>query len=129
MIVVDSNLWISALVFGGNPRKVFERIVHEGHSLVVSEAILTEIRRILHKKFKSFITDFEDLLVVLQPRLKAVQLGGITVDICRDVNDNMVIETAVIGKASLIVSGDKDLLDLKKYHRVAFVTAIEFLKS
>ena len=52
-IVIDSTVWVSALVFGGNPRKVFERVVGEGHTLVISQEILSETRIVTGKQFPS----------------------------------------------------------------------------
>lgn len=120
-VVIDSNVWLSALVFGGNPRRIFEKCINEGHIIVVSEGLLTEIRRILASKFPDFADDFEALLVALRPRLLYIQLGAISVDVSRDPDDNMVIETALIGFAKYIISGDKDLLVLKSYKKVDIV--------
>ncbi len=119
---MDTNVWISALVFGGRPRKVFEQIVQDGHVLIISEAILTEIRRILHTKLSDYVQDFEDLLIGLQLRITLVELGSVTIDICRDPDDNRVFETAVIGRAEVIVSGDKDLLVLNEYRRIQIIS-------
>ena len=58
-IVVDSNVWISALVFGGNPRKVIECVLQNNHMLVVSPTLLKEIRHNIRSKFPGFSQDFE----------------------------------------------------------------------
>lgn len=121
-LVVDSNVWISALVFGGAPRQVFGVIVHEGLRLVVSAEILTEVRRVVGVKFPDFTDDVEALVAVLQENLEVVSLGSITIEACRDPDDNRVLETAILGDAATIVSGDKDLLVLGDYEGVAIVT-------
>jgi putative PIN family toxin of toxin-antitoxin system len=117
-LVVDSNVWISALVFGGQPRKVFETAVRNGYTIVISPEIITEVRRTLHAKFPDFIDDFEALLAVLTLRVERVELGSARVDLCRDPDDNRVLETAVIGRATCIISGDKDLLTIDKYNSI-----------
>lgn len=122
-VVVDSNVWISALVFGGAPRRVFERIVRDGLSLVVSAEILTEIRRVVAANFPDFVEDVESLLAVLHDHVAVVALGSITITACRDPNDNRVLETAILGGAAAIVSGDKDLLVLDTFQGVAITTA------
>lgn len=126
-LVVDSNVWISALVFGGAPRQVFEVIVHDGLRLVVSAEILTEVRRVVGAKFPDFTDDVEALIGVIQDHLDSVSLGSITIDVCRDPDDNRVLETAILGDAAAIVSGDKDLLVLGSYEGVAIVTPQEWL--
>jgi len=127
-IVLDSNIWISALVFGGNPRKLLETIVADGHEIVVCEELFTEIRRILHKKFPYFINDFEELVVVLKPSTKKVKLGSVSLKVSRDPKDDFVIETAVIGNAPYIISGDKDLLVIGKYESISICGVKSMLK-
>lgn len=126
-IVVDSNVWVSALVFGGAPRAVFEQALRQGTAIVVSEAILAEVRRTLHSKFPDFVDDFEALLVALSGIVRVVPLGEITVHASRDPDDDVIIETAITGSASMVISGDKDLLSLKKFRSVAFITPSEYI--
>lgn len=126
-IVIDSNVWVSALVFGGNPRKVFEKTVQNGYTLVISQEILSETRRILHSKFPDFIDDFEVLVVALDSRIEYLKLGIYRVDASRDKDDNKVIETALVGNAQFIVSGDKDLLVLEEYEKIKIVTPKNWL--
>ena len=124
-IVIDANVWISALAFGGNPRKVFEIVVKEGHYLLVSEQLFTEIRRKIHEKFPDFIEDFENLRTVLALYSVDVKLGVISVSKSRDPNDDYLLEMAEIASADLIITGDKDLLVLKKHLATAIVTSKE----
>lgn len=128
-VVIDSNVWISALVFGGNPRKVFETIVRQGGTIVFSHHIFIEVRRILAQKFPDFMEDFEALLVVVRRNILVVHLDGIAVDVCRDENDNAVIQTALAGSAGMIVSGDKDLLTLKHYKKVTILNPRQFVEK
>ena len=128
-VVIDSNVWISALVFGGSPRRVFEAVVSKGHSLALSEEIVTEVRRVLHAKFPDFSLGFEALLTVVAPRIHYVTLGTLQVDVCRDPDDNRVLETAVIGGADFIISGDNDLLALGQYAGISICSPAETLKA
>jgi len=127
-IVIDSNVWISALVFGGNARAIFEYSIRNGVTISVSLEIINEVRRIVLKKFNSFKPDLEDFILALNPRLNYVTLGSVFVEICRDPNDNFVIETAVISESKHIVSGDKDLLSLKPYKGIKFVSPADFVE-
>lgn len=115
IVVVDSNVWISALVFGGNPRKVFELIVQNGHTLATSEQLFYEIRRILSKKFPAFVDDFDTFVQILQPRLQEQKLGRVEVKISRDPKDDFLLEMCVVSNAELLVTGDKDLLVLNSF--------------
>jgi len=126
-IVVDSNVWISALVFGGAPRRVFETVVYDGIPLITSAEILTEIRRVVATKFPDFAPDAEALMTVLHDHTTSVALGSITVNACRDPDDNRILETAVLGHADTIVSGDKDLLSLGGYEGIAIERPADWL--
>ncbi|MFZ1812121.1 MAG: putative toxin-antitoxin system toxin component, PIN family [Candidatus Saccharimonadales bacterium] len=128
-VVIDSNIWISALVFGGTPRQVFEHCVRDGIRIVVSEQLLSEIRRNLHSKFPDFVDDFESLRIALHDCLDTVRLGALTIDVCRDPDDNMVLETAVLGAAESIVSGDKDVLTLQTYQAITVLNPAQFIAS
>lgn len=128
-IVIDSNVWISALVFGGNPRKILEKTVTDGWIIIMSEEILTEIRRILDKKFPDFVDDFEAFYAILLPRMMVVPLGRIRVNVSRDEDDNRIVETAMIGKAPYIISGDKDLLVIETYEGIRIMTPTDFLSN
>ena len=80
-------------------------------------------------KFKDFIEDFEAFQSILRPYLIEVKLGSIKVSKCRDEDDNIVIETALIGDAVCIISGDKDLLDLMEYERLPIINPSDFLEN
>lgn len=126
-IVIDSNVWISALVFGGKPRHIFERVITDGWTIVASEEIFTEVRRVLNAKFVDFLDNFESFQAILQPYTTKVKLGRIKVSICRDEDDNRVVETALIGHATHVITGDKDLLVLSKYKKITILAPSEFI--
>lgn len=50
-------------------------------------------------------------------------------NLCRDPKDNIFLDTAHFGKANLLVTGDKDLLVLKKYKKIPIISPAEFIKS
>ena len=128
-VVIDSNIWISALVYGGQPRKLFERVVQEAWVVSVSEELFTEIRRVLQTKFPDFVDDFNDILSILQPYFNVVRLGSLTVRASRDSDDDFILETAILGNATCIVSGDKDLLSLQVFEKITICTVATILNS
>ncbi len=128
VIVIDSNVWISALIFGGNPEKILKLFINNKVEVVMSEEIITELRRIIINKFPLFVNSLNLLEASLRKDTVFVQLGSITIDASRDVDDNRIIETAYIGKAQYIISGDKDLLVLKKYEDIKILNPSDFLK-
>lgn len=128
-IVVDTNVVISGLFFGGMPRKVLELIIdHKCHAFVSMEIINEYIEianRMQVEEQKSIDTfslaPFIKRLFLIKPISK--------INICRDPDDNKFIECANDAGAIYIVSGDKDLLDLKKYKNIKIVTVKDFLDS
>ena len=128
VIVIYSNVWISALIFGGNPEKILKLFIDNKVEVVMSEEIITELRRIIINKFPLFVNSLNLLEASLRKDTVFVQLGSMTIDASRDVDDNRIIETAYIGKAQYIISGDKDLLVLKKYEDIKILNPGDFLK-
>lgn len=128
-LVIDSNVWISALVFGGVPRRVFEHVVRHGFVVVTSAQITTETRRVIATKFPDFTDDFTALCALLTPSTVVIALGATTIDACRDPDDNQVLETAVLGDAASIVSGDRDLLALGRYGNTEILSPAAWLTA
>lgn len=60
--------------------------------------------------------------------LRVMQIPRALPAVCRDPDDNMVPECALASHAQYIVSGDKDLLELKEFRSVRIIRAAEFLK-
>lgn len=135
-IVIDTNVFISSIVFGSKPRELIDLIANDVLTLVandvltlvIAQDLLTEIRRIIVAKFPSFLTDFLKVEKLLESDTILIQLGDITVSVSRDPDDNKFIEAALIGDCNYLVSGDKDLLDLEKYRGVKIVSVSEFLQ-
>jgi len=126
-LVIDSNIWISAIVFGGSPRTLLVRVILDGHIIVQSDPLIAETERILIRKFPLFVEDFHSLLSAMDNRVNIVQIGANPVSVCRDPNDNFIIETALIGNAEFVITGDNDLLTLQQYNTVSFVTVRQWL--
>jgi uncharacterized protein len=112
--VVDSNVWVSALVNpAGAPAQVLAALRAQRFELVLSEPLLTELADVLRRprfarRFAVTPEMTAALLAVLRARAHRVELAG-TVRVCRDPNDDMVIETALTGHADALVSRDDDL--------------------
>lgn len=127
LVVIDSNVWISGLVFGGNPGKIIRLFVSGDVLLIVSEELLSELRRKISQRFPLFVPNLSLLEASIREEVMMVRLGGVSISVSRDVDDNKFIETAVAGSAGYIISGDKDLLDLKTYNDIKIVKPAEFL--
>lgn len=126
-ILLDTNVFISALLFGGKPRVILQSVIKKQHKAVTSPVLLSELADVLRKKF-----GYRQLAVVavdVQMRKQCdVVLPKETIDVLSDTPDNRVLEAAVEGTCEVIVTGDTDLLSLRRYRNVDILTPDEFLK-
>ncbi len=110
-IFLDTNVLISAFLSRGLCAEVF-RYVIEAHELIVGEAVISEARRVLADKFdvpQTIIQEFEALLrkhtvVPIPKSLPSFPL--------RDETDIPILASAIAAKSEILISGDKDLLDI-----------------
>ena len=118
-VVLDTNVIVSAVMFGGLPEKLLVKILSGDHVIVISPYIIEETNRILRTKFSSK----PDSLKLLNDLLKEADIQYFVpfIHVLSDEPDNRILETAVVGKAEIIVTGDKLLLDQKKYKDVLIV--------
>jgi len=128
-VVTHGNVWISGLIFGGAPREIIKRFISGEIEVVVSEELLTELRRKVSQKFPIFVPKLHLLEASIKEDAFMVKLGSQTVTVCRDADDNKVIETALVGGCDYIITGDKDLLVFKNYQGIQIVRPAEFLLS
>ena len=127
-VVLDTNILISGVAFGGKPKEILEMVRNKEIWGVTSSIILAELVEVLSKKFgypKSRALQVErkmrKILRVVHPAK--------SIKVVRDDDDNRVLEAAVTGECDYIVTGDEDLLILKKYKNIKILTSNEFLAS
>lgn len=129
-IVCDTNILISAIIYGGNPERIIFAAKKGELSLFISPAILLELSRILHVKFgwqeyqiREAISYLGNLSTVIKPT-KRITL------IRTDTSDNRILECALAARADYIVSGDKrHLLPIKKFRNIPIVSPAAFLAN
>lgn len=97
--------------------------------IVLCSGIEDETVDILWEKFGREPADTRFRLGVLLKRSRRVVITGLIKGICRDPNDDFILECAVVGGADLIVTGDKDLLSLARYENIRIVTARQDLDA
>ncbi len=125
-VVIDTNVFVSGSLFGGNPQKIIRLIEKYVVSLVISPEIQLEI----FQKLADLEAPEENV-----KRLKALLTSTATpvvptkhVSICRDPKDNKFLEAAIASHANYLITGDKDLLALNSYKETGIVTPKQFLK-
>jgi len=128
-IVLDTNVIVSALVFGGLPRRVFELVEDGFYEFCYSGTIQLETSRVLRSKFG---WDRKALSAFLRPLwargTKVFPRERIRV-VLSDPADDRILECAVAARAGVIVSGDRDLIRVGAYGSIAIVTPREFVEA
>ena len=128
-IVIDTNIYISAIFWDGNPRKVVE-LGRSGHIWVFTSAeIEKEIDEKLRIKFELAEDEAEHILLDFSTFTIPVKITQKIKVIADDPDDDKFIECAVSCGADYIVSGDKHLLGLKAYEGIRVINAANFLSS
>jgi uncharacterized protein len=128
-VVLDTNVYISALLFGGLPGSVLDLAFLRAFTLILSAALLDELDEKLQAKFEMTMEDAAFLRARLETVAEIVEQEEVLDVIAEDPDDNRVLECAVKGRADLIVSGDRHLLKLGSYQGIAIVTVRQFMES
>jgi putative PIN family toxin of toxin-antitoxin system len=138
--VVDTNVWVSALLNpAGQPAAIRLALARERFTLVTSEPLLTELAKVLARprfarRYGVKGTDIGELVALLRERAEIAPVAG-TVRLCRDPDDDVVIETALNGHADALVTRDDDLKGvaelaaLLRERGVAVLTVRRFLEA
>lgn len=116
-VVFDSNVYTSALIFGGPPRQVLELARRQEVVLVASNAIISETAKKLREKF-SWPEHRVRQFVRATAKLAELHDSTRQISVVPDEPDNRVLECAVAGQAHIVISGDNHLLRLKSYENV-----------
>ena len=127
-IVLDTNVLASAIFFGGKPGELLRFILARSISAVATQEILDEYQDTIDyllEKYKG-----RKLYFSAVPVYSAMEIipAKTRVAVCRDPDDDKFISCAIDGQCYYVVSGDKDLLTLKKVRHVRIVTVSEFLE-
>ena len=124
-VLLDTNVLIAGFITKGVCSELLEHCLRR-HEVVISEFILDEFKEKLVKKFKYSAQDADSAIRLLRSCVLLVKPIPLSQPVCRDVDDDMVIASAISGNAMCIVTGDKDLLDLKEYQGIPILKPAEF---
>ena len=132
-VVLDTNVVLSALVFGGGAAGQLRTAWQAGAFMpLVSTATAQELVRVLaYPKFRLSAADREELLADYLPYTTTVRIPDPPPKVpeCRDPFDVMFLELAVVGKAKVLVTGDHDLLALAGQTNFSIHTLDTFLAT
>ena len=131
-VVIDPNVWLSALRWGGQPSLIIQLIEQKQIQAISSENILTELTDILQKpKLQKRLNRLEitanEVVIIAKRLMTLVVTEEIIIPQLRDPKDQMVLATAISGDVQIVISGDKDLLILHPYGNISILSPQEFL--
>jgi uncharacterized protein len=127
-VVIDANVAIAAAATRGLCEAVMELCI-ERHQIILCRGILDEINGKLHDKLRVPGPIIAEYRKVLEDHAQILNPVALDPSACRDPDDLMVLGVAVAGNADVIVTGDKDLLVLKKFKGIPIVTPRVFWET
>ena len=128
-LVLDTNIFISAFYWGGNPQKLINRIIEGVDELYISNEILAEIAEVMVRpKFRTDPEIIEGYIRTIEKMGKKVFITGKIKGICRDKDDDEKIECGILCGADYLITGDDDLLILENYQQMKIITVKELMK-
>ncbi len=127
LVVIDTNIYISAIFWKGKPRQVIDLGRDEKINILTSAAIEEEIADKLKTKFNLDKNEISQILSDFSTFTKLVSATDRIQAVPDDPDDDKIIECAVSGKADYIVSGDRHLLKLEEYAGITILNASDFL--
>ena len=125
--VFDTNILFSATGWRGNPFQCVERARAGGVRVFTCPELMDELAEKLDTRLHFSADQVAETLADYLGFLSVIQIPKALAPVCRDPDDNMVLECAIESHAQYIVSGDKDLLDLEAFRGMRIVRAAEFL--
>jgi putative PIN family toxin of toxin-antitoxin system len=127
-VVFDTNIFISALVIpGSRAEKAILKIIEEEDSLLISKEIIKEVLSVLSSKFGRDREGLSHVAVTLSELAELVKPAR-RLKMLNDKPGNRILECAVYGKADLLVTGDKKILQLREYKGVKIISLKEYLE-
>ncbi|MEP6467816.1 MAG: putative toxin-antitoxin system toxin component, PIN family [Parafilimonas sp.] len=129
-IIIDTNLWISFLLTNDLTKldKIFN---HKLATLLFSQTLLNEFIEVAQRpKFKKYflLADLERLLLQIKNEAEFIEVTS-DIKLCHDSKDDFLLSLAKDGKATYLITGDKDLLDIKNFEKTKIVTITEYLSK
>ncbi|MGB5596357.1 MAG: putative toxin-antitoxin system toxin component, PIN family [Crocosphaera sp.] len=133
-VVLDVNIWVSALLWGGLPIKILSLARQNKLTIFISESILTELEMTLKReKFKKQLEKrkytVNDLILITEDLTIKCAIFPLEVPQLRDSKDSHILATAVSANAEVLITGDLDLLVLETFSGIVILNPSDFLND
>ncbi len=129
-VVLDTNVFVSALGWKGTSREIFKDCIEGSLELFISTEIFDEIKRVLnYPKFKfsqDEIAEFLDQILevgnLVETKVKVEKIKD-------DPSDNKFLECAVTVDADYIISRDSHILKIKEFEGIKLISPEDYMKE
>ena len=125
-VVLDTSTLIAAHISRAGVCAEHMEEILLNHELIISEFILGELQRKLRDKFRIPDADVREVTEFLRTAATSVIPAELPPDSCRDTNDIPILGTAVAGQVELLVTVDRDLLELVTFRGIAILKPRDF---
>ena len=129
-VVIDTNVLMSGIFFGGVPGRVIDAWAQGLVELVLSPEILDEYRRVgsdLAGRYPERATALSPVLTLIAVNASIVNAGSLAEPVSADPADDMFLAAAVAANVNTLVSGDQHLLDVTDWRGIVVVTPRQFV--
>jgi putative PIN family toxin of toxin-antitoxin system len=127
-IVFDTNVILSSFLTEGIAHRIFYHSLIN-HKIYISDFIKGELSKILVKKFNVKANDLAEFVTFINTNLIQEKPDNKIPDVCRDVKDNQILQLAEYVNADVIITGDKDLLVLRKHNKTIITSPRDFFNE
>ena len=125
-VVFDTNVFISAFATEGVCSVLLKRARLKEFELFVCSVVINEVKSVLKQKFKVEEEIIREVVELIKESSEPVSIVEKVEGVCRDGDDDLILSCAVSACADYLVSGDKDLLEVKKYENIKIVSPKDF---
>ncbi len=127
-VVIDTNVILSGILFGGKPKQALEMALSGSIQLAISESLIIELQGVLQRpKFElsaqlvqTIVSEYASIASWIEPS----EHFNVVVD---DPSDNFFIDCAVAAKADYLITGDRHLLNLGTFKMIKIVSVDTFI--
>lgn len=127
--VADTNVYISALNFGGAPEDVLGLGREGAVQLFISPSILREVEGVLLRKFHWSARNAREAIAAIQEFAQVVRPKATVRVITEDESDNRILECALEARADVVITGDRHIQQLRTFQGISIVSPREFLEA
>jgi len=127
-IFIDTNIFISAYFWPGNERNLVS-IPQKNINYFTSQQVLEEIKKVLKEKFNVNINDIDDYISKILSKFIIAKPDFDSQVVVRDEKDTDILKSALSKHCIFLITGDKDLLTLKKVKNMRILTSTELIKE